>query len=152
MVLGWGHNVNLSFLINLSHWKIFKRYRDSLVVQWLGLGAFTAEDLGLIPGGGTKIPQALPVWPEKKKRYKKSDLIYAPGHVSFTVVSSDWSLAGAHHRKILSFVYLTPVSYFVLAFSGLHPLLFLLPLFFHQENPAFLYLGNCKCWSSWVTS
>lgn len=67
-------------------------------------------------------------------------------------VSSDWSAAGAHHRKILSFVYLAPVSYFVLAFSGPHPLLFLLPLFFHQENPAFLYLGNCKCWSSWVTS
>ena len=26
--------------------------RSSLAVQWLGLGAFTAEDLGSIPGRG----------------------------------------------------------------------------------------------------
>ena len=32
---------------------------NSLVVQWLGLHAFTAEDLGSIPGQGTKIPQAM---------------------------------------------------------------------------------------------
>ena len=31
---------------------------NSLVVQWLGLRAFTAEGLGSIPGRGTKIPQA----------------------------------------------------------------------------------------------
>ena len=30
----------------------------SLVVQWLGPGAFTAEGSGSIPGRGTKIPQA----------------------------------------------------------------------------------------------
>ena len=30
----------------------------SLVDQWLGLGAFTALDLGSIPGRGAKIPQA----------------------------------------------------------------------------------------------
>ena len=29
---------------------------NSLVVQWLGLGAFTAEGTGSSPGGGTKIP------------------------------------------------------------------------------------------------
>ena len=29
-----------------------------LVVQWLGLLAFTAEGLSSIPGWGTKIPQA----------------------------------------------------------------------------------------------
>ena len=28
----------------------------SLVVQWLRLSAFTAEDMGLIPGWGTKTP------------------------------------------------------------------------------------------------
>ena len=27
---------------------------NSLVVQWLGLCTLTAEDLGSIPGGGTK--------------------------------------------------------------------------------------------------
>ena len=31
---------------------------NSLAVRWLGLHTFTAEDTGLIPGQGTKIPQA----------------------------------------------------------------------------------------------
>ena len=40
-----------------------KKYKEliqgnSLTVQWLGLLAFIAEGLGLIPGRGTKIPQA----------------------------------------------------------------------------------------------
>ena len=30
---------------------------NSLVVQWLGLHAFTAEGVGSIPDQGTKIPQ-----------------------------------------------------------------------------------------------
>ena len=33
-------------------------FGNSLVVQWLGLGAFTAKGLDSIPGQGTKIPQA----------------------------------------------------------------------------------------------
>ena len=42
------------------------------VVQWLGLGSFTAEDLGSIPGQGTKIPQATLLGRKKKKpRYKR---------------------------------------------------------------------------------
>ena len=32
---------------------------NSLVVQWLGLRAFSAEGQGSIPGQGTKIPQAI---------------------------------------------------------------------------------------------
>ena len=32
---------------------------NSLLVQWLRTGAFTAEDVGLIPGQGTKILQAV---------------------------------------------------------------------------------------------
>ena len=32
--------------------------RHSLAVQWLGLGAFTAEGPGSIPGRGAEIPQA----------------------------------------------------------------------------------------------
>ena len=31
---------------------------NPLAVQWLGCGALTARVLGLIPGWGTKIPQA----------------------------------------------------------------------------------------------
>ena len=33
--------------------------RNSLAVQWLGLHALTAKGPGSIPGGGTKIPQAV---------------------------------------------------------------------------------------------
>ena len=39
---------------------------NSLEVQWLGLSAFIAEDLGSIPGQGTKIPQALQYGQKKK--------------------------------------------------------------------------------------
>ena len=44
-----------------------------LDIQWLGLHAFTAEGMGLIPGWGTKIPQA--VWYSKKKKKKKKSKI-----------------------------------------------------------------------------
>ena len=42
-------------LTYLKYWIL----RNSLVVQWLRLGAFTAEGLGSIPGQRTKIPQAM---------------------------------------------------------------------------------------------
>ena len=41
---------------------------NSLAVQWLGLGAFTAGDPGLIPGWGTKILQAMRLGQKKKKK------------------------------------------------------------------------------------
>ena len=41
----------------------------SLAVQWLGLGDFTAQGLGSIPGWGTKIPQA--TWPKNKPTNKQ---------------------------------------------------------------------------------
>ena len=41
---------------------------NSLVVQWLGLHAFTAEDPGSIPGQGTKIPQAASHGQKKNKQ------------------------------------------------------------------------------------
>ena len=44
--------------------------RSSLVVQWLGLGAFTAVDSGSVASRGTKIPQAS--WPHTHP--KKSPL------------------------------------------------------------------------------
>ena len=40
--------------------------REFLVVQWLGLCAFTAEGMGSIPGQGTKILQA--VWCDQKEK------------------------------------------------------------------------------------
>ena len=36
-----------------------KKRGNSLVVQWLGLHAFTASGSNLMPGRGTKIPQAM---------------------------------------------------------------------------------------------
>ena len=41
---------------------------NSLAVQWLGLHASTVGGLGLIPGQGTKIPQAVQQGKRKKKK------------------------------------------------------------------------------------
>ena len=48
---------------------------NSLLVQWFGLIALTAEGLGSIPGQGTKIPQA--TWHKQRKR-KYHCGIYCP--------------------------------------------------------------------------
>ena len=49
---------------------------NSLGVQWLGLRAFTAEGVGLIPGPGTKILGSHVVWPKiKLKKKKKTRLV-----------------------------------------------------------------------------
>ena len=42
---------------------------NSLVVQWLGLCAFTAVGPGLIPGRGTEIPQATRNGQKEKKKF-----------------------------------------------------------------------------------
>ena len=41
---------------------------NSLAVQWLGLGAFTAGSPGLIPGQETKIPQSALAQTKKLKQ------------------------------------------------------------------------------------
>ena len=47
-------------------------FGNSLVVQWLGLSAFTALGLGSFPGQRTKIPQAARHSKKKiKKKFKK---------------------------------------------------------------------------------
>ena len=48
-----------------------KNLQNSLVVQWLGLWAFTAEGLGWIPGWGSKIPQA--AWSSRKKERERKE-------------------------------------------------------------------------------
>ena len=40
---------------------------NSLVVQWLGLQTFIAEDVGSVLGRGTKIPQAMQCSENKTK-------------------------------------------------------------------------------------
>ena len=49
-------------LFNIIHQLYFnlKKLGNSLAVQKLGVCAFTVEGPGLIPGWGTKIPQACP--------------------------------------------------------------------------------------------
>ena len=47
------------------------------MVQWLGLSTFTVKSVGLIPGWGTKIPQASqcsPLPPQKKEVGQKRAL------------------------------------------------------------------------------
>ena len=50
-------------------------YGNSLAVQWLGLGAFTAMSPGSIPGQGTKIPQASQ-HSQKKKKKREREIYY----------------------------------------------------------------------------
>ena len=52
----------------VSSIKNYKYVGNSLVVQWLGLCAFTAEGLGSIPGRRAEISQA--VWCSRKKKKK----------------------------------------------------------------------------------
>ena len=44
------------------------------MVQWLGLGAFTAGAPGSIPDWGTKIPQG--AWHEQKKKEKRKSSLW----------------------------------------------------------------------------
>ena len=49
-----------------SLWK--EGFWTSQAVQWVRLSTSTAGGTGLIPGRGTKIPQAHVAWPKKKKK------------------------------------------------------------------------------------
>ena len=53
-------------------WK--KNWVNSLVVQWLGLCAFTAEGVGLISGWGTKGDASHVVQPKIKRIFKKKKI------------------------------------------------------------------------------
>ena len=57
-VTGYKINIQKSVAFLYLNNELLKREikGNSLVVQWLGLHAFTAEGLGSIPGQGTKIP------------------------------------------------------------------------------------------------
>ena len=62
----WGGSGDTEFVTLLANAKI-PNLGNSLVVQWLGLHAFTAEGLGSIPGQRTKIPQAASRGQKKNK-------------------------------------------------------------------------------------
>ena len=67
----WGGSGDTEFVTLLANAKI-PNLGNSLVVQWLGLHAFTAEGLGSIPGQRTKIPQAA------SRGQKKQDTRFYP--------------------------------------------------------------------------
>ena len=52
---------------------------------WLGLFAFTIEGSGLIPGQGTKIPQAVQC-SQKKKEVKEKKLLFTEVFKCFLVI------------------------------------------------------------------
>ena len=64
----------LSSRDSISGKNIFQkgRPRKSLVVQWLGLGGFTAVGPGSIPSWGTKIPQAAQHGQKKKEGQQRN--------------------------------------------------------------------------------
>ena len=71
-MLRW--ELSLRYQKKLPEGLIFKMKElgNSLVFQWLGLGASIAGGTGSIPGGRTKIPHA--VWHGQKKRKRKKEL------------------------------------------------------------------------------
>ena len=67
-------NKKLDSSLSVTHYK----KGNSLTIQWLGLGAFTARGLGSIPGQRTKIPRA--TWHGPIKTEREKDLIKAVIH------------------------------------------------------------------------
>ena len=65
-----------------------------LVVQLLGLHAFTAEGLGLIPSRGSKIPQTAWRGQNKNKTKIKKKPLYIPVIVRITVNRQNICLEG----------------------------------------------------------
>ena len=60
----------------MEYYSAIKRNKlgNSLLVQWLGLSAFTLLGLSSISGLGTKIPQAMWRGQKKKKKEQTTDV------------------------------------------------------------------------------
>ena len=59
-----------SLMCEYAYERLIIRLASSLAVQQLGLHALTVEDLGSIPGWGTKIPQAIQSSQKKESNYR----------------------------------------------------------------------------------
>ena len=81
---------------------------NSLVVQWLGLHAFTAEGVGLIPGWGTKIPQA--AWCGQRKK-KKKKYIYAYTHIYMYIYIHNHVSYSFHKNNIANWEHIYAQGY-----------------------------------------
>ena len=71
----------LSPFLNVSSQLLGRISENSLMVQWLGLHAFTAEGIRSIPGEGTEIPQAVWCSPKKPLKSQKARLGMATVHL-----------------------------------------------------------------------
>ena len=78
-----------------SHWLSALRDGNSLVVQWLGLCAFTTWGLDSIPGRGTKILQAGRCGQKKKK--KRIETLSCTVSVTYL---PNWILFGNGHKWV----------------------------------------------------
>ena len=69
------------------HSEEMRELGNSLVVQWLGLHAFTAKGMGSIPSQGTKIPQA--TWCgqnfKKTKKERNEGTVYWDSFSNFII-------------------------------------------------------------------
>ena len=90
-MVGWIYiHTEWNVILKIS---FMKKWGKSLVVQWLGLYASTAEGTGLIPRLGTKIPQAMKHWPPKLKQNKKEKISRGMRKIGRT--------SGKRHSKFL---------------------------------------------------
>ena len=71
------NQTNMKLKLHSETYWLYDLKGNSLVVQCLGLHAFTAEGIGSIPGQRIKFPPAM--WHSKKKK-KKSETLEKVSH------------------------------------------------------------------------
>ena len=82
----------LSFFLYIGNFSFKENLGTSLVVQWLRLHVSDAGGLGLIPGRGTKIPQAMQHGPKNKEinREPRNLKINKPIHMYRASLVAQW--------------------------------------------------------------
>ena len=64
------------FSLILKFHQEYCNHENSLMVQWLGLHAYTAKDPGLISSQGTKLPQTTHITKGEKKNIITYNIIF----------------------------------------------------------------------------
>ena len=126
---------------------------NSLVVQWLRLGAFTAEGPGSIRGWGTKIPQA--TWWHSQKKKKKPIWQSLPFNWSIWPFTFNMIINMIGFKSVILYFYLSrcfaPLFFFSCLLFGW--VLFMIPFYLHYwiisyTSFPFSFLSFSSC--SWV--